>query len=119
MKTLGQTAGRKNGLALFHGIIPATTWGPTSTTAVDWHLKVKDIHYNVSLSKNYGITVSKQKISSIHKLILKTQQILGSHELNCPCAFLTAPTIKSLKQLSAFLDLYQHAKNQFIPYVHF
>ena len=29
------------------------------------------------------------------------------------------PTQKSLNQLSAFLNLYQHAKNQFISYVHF
>ena len=33
--------------------------------------------------------------------------------------FLTTPTQKSLNQLSAFLNLYQHAKNQFIPFVHF
>ena len=54
-----------------------------SATAVDWHLKVKDVEYNVGLTKNYATTVSMQKISSIHKLILfKIQQILGSHELN-------------------------------------
>ena len=53
--------------------------GLTSKTAVNWHLKVKDIEYNVGLTKNYCITVSMQKISSIHKLIL---QILGYHELN-------------------------------------
>ena len=44
--------------------------GPTSTTAVDWHLKVKDIKYDISLTTNYYNTVSMQKISSIHKLIL-------------------------------------------------
>ena len=43
----------------------------TSTTAVDWHLKV-------GLTKNC-VVVSMQKISSIHKFI---QQNLGSHELN-------------------------------------
>ena len=31
--------------------------------------------------KNYCITISIQKISSIHKIILKVQQILGYHEL--------------------------------------
>ena len=51
--------------------------GLTSKTAVNWHLKVKDIEYNVGLTKNYCITVSMQKISSIHKLI---QQTSGSHE---------------------------------------
>ena len=63
----------------FDGILPATARGLASKNAVNWHLKVKDIEYNVGLTKNYCITVSMQKISSIHKLI---QQILGSHELN-------------------------------------
>ena len=68
-----------DGQTLFHRILPATVRGLTSKTAVNWHLKVKDIEYNVGLTKNYCITVSMRKISSIHKLI---QQILGSHELN-------------------------------------
>ena len=50
--------------------------GLTNKTAVNWHLKVKYIEYNVGLTKGYCITVSMQKISSIHKLI---QQILRSH----------------------------------------
>ena len=72
-------SGGKDGKTLFIRILPATTRGLTSKTAVNWHLKVKDIKYNVGLTQNYCITVSMQKISSIHKLI---QQILGSHELN-------------------------------------
>ena len=72
-------SGGKDGKTLFVRILPATTRGLTSKTAVNWHLKVKDIKYNVGLTQNYCITVSMQKISSIHKLI---QQILGSHELN-------------------------------------
>ena len=40
--------------------------------------------YDVGLTKNYCITVSIKKISSIHKIILKIQQILGSHKLNLP-----------------------------------
>ena len=64
---------------LYDPILPATARGLASKTAVNWHLKVKDIEYNVGLTKNYCITVSMQKISSIHKLI---QQILGFHELN-------------------------------------
>ena len=72
-------SGSKDGQTLFHGILPATARGLASKTAVNWLLKVKDIEYNVGLTKNYCITVSMQKISSIHKLI---QQILGSHELN-------------------------------------
>ena len=74
-----QMSGCKDGQTLFHRILPATARGLTSKTAVNWHLKVKDIEYNVGLTKSYCITVSMQKISSIHKLI---QQILGSHELN-------------------------------------
>ena len=78
-KTPRQMSGGKDGQILFHRILPATARGLTSKTAVNWHLKVKDIEYNVGLTKSYCITVSMQKISSIHKLI---QQILGSHELN-------------------------------------
>ena len=69
----------KDGQTLFHRILQATSSGSTSKTAVKWHLKVKDIEYNVGLTKSYYITVSMQKISSIQKLI---PQILGSHELN-------------------------------------
>ena len=70
-------SGGKDGQTLLHKILPATARG--LTTAVDWHLKAKNKKCNVGLIKNYCITVSMQKISSIHKLI---QQILGSHELN-------------------------------------
>ena len=69
-------SGGKDGQNIFHRILPATVRGLTSKTAVNWHLKVKDIEYNVGLTKNYCITVSMQKISSIHKLI---QQTSGSH----------------------------------------
>ena len=72
-------SGGKDGQTLFHRILPATAMGLTSKTTVNWHLKVKDIEYNVGLTKSYCITVSMQKISSIQKLI---PQILGSHELN-------------------------------------
>ena len=46
-ETPGQTAQWKDGQTLFHRTIATTTMGPTSTTAVDWHLKVKDIDYHV------------------------------------------------------------------------
>ena len=74
-----QMSGGKDGQTLFHRILPANARGLTSTIAVDWLLKVKNKKCDVGLIKNYCITVSMQKISSIHKLI---QQILGSHELN-------------------------------------
>ena len=54
-------SGGNNGQNLFHRILPATTKGLKSKTAVNWHLKVKDIEYNVVLTKNYCITVSMQK----------------------------------------------------------
>ena len=60
----------------------ATTGDLASTTAVDWHLKGKKIEHDVGVTENFCITVSMQKISSTHNLILKIQQTLGSHELN-------------------------------------
>ena len=47
-------------------------------------LAFKSQRYRVQfgLTKNYFVTISTQKISSIHKLIFKIQQILGSHDLN-------------------------------------
>ena len=50
-----------------------------SKTMVDpQHLKVEE---DISLTKNYCITISIQKIRSIHKFILNMQQILEPHEL--------------------------------------
>ena len=72
-------SGGKDGETLFHGTLPTTARGLASKTAINWHLKVKNIEYNVGLTNNYCITVSMQKVSSIHKLI---QQIIGSRELN-------------------------------------
>ena len=94
--------------------------GLTSTTKVDWHLKIKDIEYDVGLTKNYCIIVSIQKISSIHTLILKIQQILGSHELNkWPHLFLTMLSQKSAEKLLASLNWTSTQKissfHQFIP----
>ena len=54
-------SGGKDGQNLFHRILPATARVLTSTTAVDWHLKVKDKKCDVGLTKNYYITVSMQK----------------------------------------------------------
>ena len=59
--TPGQTPGLKDGETLFHRTLPALAGATTSTAAVDWHLKVKDIEYDVGLSKDYCITVSMQK----------------------------------------------------------
>lgn len=56
----GQTKGLKHGQNPFYWILKATAGGPTSTTVVNWHLKVKVIGQNVSITKNC-ITVSMQK----------------------------------------------------------
>ena len=42
-------------------------------------------------NQNYCITISMQKIRSIHKLILKIQQILSSNELKSKGFFLPNP----------------------------
>ena len=34
---------------IFHGTLPATARGLTNTTAVDWHLKVKDMESTISV----------------------------------------------------------------------
>ena len=81
-------SGSKDVQTLFYGILPATARGLASKTAIKWHVKIKDIEYTVGLTKNYCITVSMQKISSIHKLI---QLILGSHELNNHTYFWPGP----------------------------
>ena len=43
--------GQKDRQTLFHRTLPATTGGPTRTTPVDWHLKVKDIECDLNLTK--------------------------------------------------------------------
>ena len=78
----------KDGQTLFLRILPDTARGLTSTTAGDWHLKAQNKKCNVGPIKTYCITVSMQKISSIHKLIL---QILGYHELNDHAHFWPGP----------------------------
>ena len=80
-------SGGKDGQNLFGRILLAIADGLTSTTAVDWHIKVKDKKCDIGLTKNYCITISMKKINSIHKLI---QQILVSHELS-PMNRLTTP----------------------------
>ena len=53
----------------------------TSISTLDpGHLKVKDVEWDISLVKSYCITISMQKISSIHQFNLKLQHILNSSE---------------------------------------
>ena len=89
----------------FHRTIPATAGSPTSTNAIDWHLKVKDIEdieYNFSLTKMYCIKVRMQKISSIYKLILMIQ-ILGSHEGNGRAYFFYHTCTKAIEIIFSLL----------------
>ena len=116
---LGQMEGRKDRQTLFYRTLLAVARGLTSTTAVDWHLKVKSIEYDVGLTINYCIIVSIQKISSIYKLILKIKQVLASHELNGYTHFWPSPPKKPLGQLLAFPNLDQDANNQLIPSIHY
>ena len=39
-------SGGKDGQTLFHGTLPVTAKGLARKTAVNWHLKVKDIDQN-------------------------------------------------------------------------
>ena len=75
------------------------------------HLKVKE--KNISLTKKYCITISIQKVSSIHKFIHKIKQILGSHELEVMSIFEHAHT-KIFNHLLICMNLYERAKNQLI-----
>ena len=102
-------SGGKDGQTLFHRILPATAGRLTSTTAVDWHLKAKNKKCNVALTKNYCITVSMQKISSIHRLI---QQILGHHKLN------DQAHLKVIEIFFHFPEFAPPCKNLFIPSIH-
>ena len=70
-----QTDGRKDGETILYivGSLLLLVGSLTNTTAGDWHLKVKDMEYHVSLTKNHCITVTMQTISSIYLLILKVQ----------------------------------------------
>ena len=110
-----QMSGSKDGQTLFHGILRATTSGLARKTAINLHLKVKNIEYNVGLTNNCYITVSMQKASSIHKLI---QGILGSHELNDYIHFDQAHT-KNIEIAFCFSEFVSpSSSNQFISSIH-
>ena len=105
-----QMSGSKDGQTLFHGILQATR-----KTAINLHLKVKNIEYNVGLTSNCYITVSIQKASSIHKLI---QGILGSHELN-DCIHFDQAHPKNNEIAFCFSEFVSpSSSNQFILSIH-
>ena len=45
-----QMSGSKDGQIIFHGILLATARGLASKNAINWHLKVKNVEYNVRLT---------------------------------------------------------------------
>ena len=45
-------------------ILPATTIGSTSKTAVNWHIKVEDIEYNVGLTLQHHSQHAKNQVNS-------------------------------------------------------
>ena len=91
--------GREGWTEPFQRILLITAGGKTSTTAVDWHLKVKNKKHDVvGLTKNYCITVNMETISSIHKLIPE------SHELNDQAHFWICP-------------LKNHWNNFYLPWI--
>ena len=53
--------GEKDGQILFHRPLPATARGLPIRIAIDTYFKVKDIEYDVGLTKKYCITVSMEK----------------------------------------------------------
>ena len=65
-KTPTQVSGGKDGKTLFHSVLPATARGHKYNCS-RLTFKIKDIEYDAGLTKNYSITVSMKKISSIHK----------------------------------------------------
>ena len=60
-----QVVRQKDGQILFHKTLLATISGPTSTTPIDCHLKVKDIEYNVGPTKNDCITACRKSAQFI------------------------------------------------------
>ena len=94
-----------------------------------WNLNTENKNYNISRplafksqrewyqSKTYFITISSQKSAKlIHSWDTADFRVSWTKR---PWSFLTTPTQKSLDQLLASLYLFQRAKNQFIPSVHF
>ena len=66
-----------------------------------------------------GFCISMQKISLFHLFIFEIQSISEYHDHTCHNHFLTMPTPKIFKHILICMNLYQHAKNQLIPSVHF
>lgn len=55
------------------------------TSTIASKIKVKETEKDIGLTKNYYIAITIQKISSIHKFLLKIKQTLGSQGTKRPC----------------------------------
>ena len=111
-------SGGKYRQTLLHRILSAVTArGANKYNCSRLTLKVNEEKCDVGLRKKYCITVSKHKISSIHKLI---QQILGSHKLITPIFDQAYPKIIEITfSLLEFAPAFQksnHAVNSFLRY---
>ena len=71
-----------------------------------------------SLTKNNCITSSMKQWSWFRQCILEIQQFWESHYLKANTYFWQWPLKNYWSNFIAFLNLYQHAKNQFIPPIH-
>ena len=78
------------------------------------YLKVSE--KGISLTKNYCITISIQKISSIHKFILKIQQISRYHELKGHYHFWLRPT-KNHWITFSFLEIVPACNSSFHQFI--
>ena len=105
---------------LFHRIVSPTARGLTSTTAVVWHLKVKNKKCDICLVKTYCITVSIQKrdilyeclkdlkgqLKELRKMFLesKENQIKGAEQLT--------ELTESVKFINEKFDKYEEERNK-------
>ena len=93
-KTTQQTVGWKDEQTQCHGTLPATARDSKSTTAVDWHLKVKDIEYDIGLTKNYCLTVSMKKSTEFVDSLFRYSRFQGfMNYMTTPISDLAHPNI--------------------------
>ena len=70
-RTPGETAAQKDKQALFNMIFLVTTRCSASTTAVEWHLKVKDMGHDVSMTKIIGSQSAYKKSAQFTNSFLR------------------------------------------------
>ena len=112
-------AGWKDEETLFHRTLPATAVGPTSKTAVAWHLKGKDIQYNAGLIKNYCSTVNMSKSAQFINSFLRYSRFWGPMKKNVALPIFDHGHPKIMEITFSFFEIgLACKKNQFIPSTH-